>query len=382
MNHHQVVIIGAGPAGLLLARMLANQNIDCVILENRNESFLRKNNRGGLLEHEIIQLLQKEIPTNQILEKSKVINQIRFQIDGEKIVLPLDQSAEKQAIIYDQKNIVADLLESLKADRMPIIWEAKGQRYEGLTEDKVKIIYTLNGQIHSMTGDYVVGCDGFRGISRRSIPNKLRQEIKEELPYAWLEWLVEKTPSEAAPIIAFHPNGFAMQMPNANGQTRFYMQVKRGTEMDDLPSMEEIWDDMENRLAIAINRGSMENLKLDYMRFFRTDKLQYGRLFIAGDAAHQVPRFGSKGMNMAFGDAAKLAKGFIEFYKNNNPVLIENYSQNCIQANSPKMEKTRRFNQLFHKEESRDYKEKVQEIHQLLTKKLSKNELIQYLIGS
>jgi len=318
MTHHKVVIIGAGPAGLLLARMLANHNIDCVILENRNESFLRKNNRGGFLEHDIIQLLQKELTNNQIQEIGRVIKEIHFQLIGKKITLPLGKASQKQAIIYDQKNIVADLLESLKADKVPIIWEAKGQRYEGLTEDEVKIIYTLNGHIHSMTGDYVVGCDGFRGISRRSIPNKLRQEIKEELPYAWLEWLVEKTPSEDAPIIAFHSNGFAMQMPNANSQTRFYMQVKRGTEMDDLPSMEEIWADMETRLEVTLNRGSMENLKLDYMRFFRTDKMQHGRLFIAGDAAHQVPRFGSKGLNMAFADAARLAKGFIAFYKKNN----------------------------------------------------------------
>lgn len=378
MSHHQVVIIGAGPAGLLLARLLVNQNIDCVILENRNEAFLRKNNRGGFLEQEVAQLLQRENSNCSIQEKGKVINQIHFHYDDKIINLPI---IEKSPIIYDQKNVVADLLDSLKADAIPIIFEAKGQRYEGLTDDKIKIVYTLNGQLYSMTANYVAGCDGFRGISRRSIPKKLRQEIQQELPYAWLEWTVDKAPVSEAPIIAFHKNGFAMQTPSTNRQTRFYLQVKRGTEMDDLPSANEIWTDVETRLGTPVNRGELLERKLDYMRFYSTLAMQYGRLFIAGDAAHQVPRFGSKGINLALRDADKLAKGFIELYKNNTATFLDNYSSRCVEENSPIMRSAKKFNQVFHKEEAVKYTKKVKQIHQVLTDKSSKNELIQYLTG-
>lgn len=382
MSHHQVVIIGAGPAGLLLARMLANQQIDCVILENRNEAFLKHNNRGGFLEQEVAQLLQRENINNQIQEKGKAIHEIHFHLNGEKLKLSLEEeTAQKAPIIYDQKNVVMDLMESLKADNVPIIFEAKGQRYEGLTADIVKIVYTLDGQLYSLTADYVAGCDGFRGISRRSIPKKIRQEVQEELPYAWLEWLVNKRPTISSPIIAFHPNGFAMQTSNANRQTRFYMQVERGTEMDDLPPVEEIWTDLETRLGTTVNLGAMEHQKLDYMRYHTCEPMQHGRLFIAGDAAHQAPRLGSKGINLALKDAAKLAIGFIEFYKNSHSTLLDNYSQSCFKENSPVIEMAKHFNQLFHKEERIDYTQKLQRIHQLLTDDTQKQLLRQYLIG-
>ena len=377
MSYHQVVIIGAGPAGLLLARLLTNQNIDCVILENRNEAFLRKNNRGGFLEQEVAQLLQRENSNCSIQEKGKAVDQIHFHYDDKKINLPI---VEKKPIIYDQKNVVADLLDSLKTDAIPIIFEAKGQRYEGLTDDKVKVVYTLNGQIYSMAADYVAGCDGFRGISRRSIPKKLRQEIQQELPYAWLEWSVDKAPTNEAPIIAFHKNGFAMQTPSTNGQTRFYLQVKRGTEMDDLPSVDEIWTDIETRLSSSVIQGDMLHRKLDYMRFYSTLAMQYGRLFIAGDAAHQVPRFGSKGINLALRDADKLAKGFIAFYKNNTTTFLDNYSSRCVEGNRLIMQSTKKFNQIFHQEEIVEYTEKVKQIHQVLDNSLN-SELIQFLTG-
>lgn len=379
--HHKVAIIGAGPSGLLLARLLQNRGIDCIILENRNEPYLRQLNRGGILEHEVVQLLLKEKASNQILEKGILLSQLDFNIQGEKIQLPLDFEKNRKPFIYNQQKIVADLLDGLKANELPIIFEAKGQRYEGLDDDVVKIIYTLNGQIHSMTCDYVVGCDGYRGISRRTIPKSQRQEVSEELPYAWLEWQSSNSSEVKSLIISFGENGFAMQVPDTNDKTRFYLQVKRGTEKDDLPIEELIWEDFENRIGSSIERTKMENKKLDYMRLYHSQAMQYGRLFIAGDAAHMVPRLGSKGLNLAFKDAAKLADGFFHFYKNVDESYLENYTQRCLKDNLKTIEFTNHLNYLFHKNEKTSFEIQVDKIQQLLTNENQKLELIQYLVG-
>jgi len=390
--HKKVVIIGAGPAGLLLARMLFNRGIDCLILENRNEIFLRKLNRGGSLGNHIVQTLLEEKASNNLITEGIPLTQFDFQIGDKKIELSLLlEGKEKQQkkhtkhpnhpIIYDQKNLVADLIDGLKTDEAPIISEAKAQRYEGLESDKVNIIYTLDGQLNEISCDYVVGCDGYRGISRRSIPNDLRTETKEELPYAWLEWIVNEKPSSQNPVIALNKNGFAMQMVNANDQTRCYLQVKRGIEMDDLPAEEKIWDMVKERLGTPVFRSEMLNKKLDYMRSFHTNLMQFGRLFIAGEAAHQVPRFGSKGFNMAMADSIKLAQAFTQFYNDKDESYLKNYSKECLSSNLKIISYTKYLNQLFHKNEEENTKAQQNEIETLLTDEIKKQEFIDYLVG-
>lgn len=375
--HKSIVIIGAGPSGLLLAQMLSNRGIDCIILENRNEPFLRKQDRGGWLEHSLVETLKAEIFPNNLENQGIPIKQIDFKIENTTYSIAFAKE-KNQSIIYDQKNLVADLLQGLKENEIPIIFEAKAQRYEGLENEKIRIVYTLDGQIYEMTCDYVIGCDGFRGISRRSIPRDLRKEYKEELPLAWLEWIVDGNALSKHPVIAYHKHGFAMQSRNANGQTRYYLQVERGMEMDDLPPTDEIWNEIESRLGTKVKRGKMLNLKLDYMRSFYTNLMQHGRLFIAGDAAHQVPRLGSKGINMALKDAARLAQAFNGFYKKKDPGLLKKYTKQSLEINLKTIDYTNQLNRLFHKKTASDLEEKLK---QLLTNKSQKTKLIKFFIG-
>ncbi len=380
--HKQIVIIGAGPSGLLLARMLSNRGIDCLILENRNEAFFKKISRGGFLEDKIVKVLLKEKASQNLQAKGIPLKQFDFRINGESLLLSLEEKGpEKQAVIYDQSNLVLDLIESLKAEEVPIIFEAKGQRYEGLESDKVRIVYTLDGQLHDITCDYVVGCDGFRGISRRSIPRAQRTETKEELDFAWMEWIVEGEPESKAPILALHKEGFAMQSINANKQTRYYFQIERGIEKDDLPPPQTIWEELEKRLGLKTSRGKMLNIKLDYMRFFHSDLMQHGRLFIAGDAAHQVPRWGSKGLNMALADAINLAEAFNGWYNLKEKLFLDSYSNSCVAENLIKQQYTLYLNQIFHKNKKREFEAQVKEVKDLLTEENKKQKLLEFLIG-
>jgi len=378
--HRPVVIIGAGPAGLLLARMLKNRNIDCLVLENRNETFLRKLYRGGILESRIVDKLDNEGASENLKTKGIPLEYIDFNIGAEKI--RIDLSNERNVpLIYDQQNIVFDLLASLKQDNVDIIWEAKGQRYEGLDSDQVRIVYTLDGGLYDVTCDYAVGCCGFRGISRRSIPANTRKEVKEELEFAWLEWHSEKIEELDSPIVGFGENGFAMALSTINGETRFYYQIKRGTEKDDLPPLEDIWKETMERLSTSFQPKEMNNRKLDYMRRFYTDSLRYKRLFIAGDSAHQVPRFGSKGLNMAFSDAMILADAFALHFNDNDSTGLDQYTQKALNVNLPILEKTSYWNALFHAKEKTENSQTIKEIVTALSDEQQQKSFINFLIG-
>lgn len=348
LMHRAVAVIGAGPAGIMLTKMLLNRGIDIILIENRNEKYLRRLNRGGYLNQANYDLLLHEADSEYWSEKAIAIKKKIIVTDGQKDIVPIHDHSDESAWILDQTNICNQLLDELKNDKCPILWEAKAQRYLGLDQDKVKIIYTQNGQLHDMTCDYVVGCDGYRGISRRSIPQAVRNETKEELPLAWLEWRSEIEYPISNPILAIHNTGFAMMIRDSQGGSRYYLEIERGLEVNDLPNEQSLWESLEKRLDTSLDKGVMQNKIIDYMRCFYTDMMQYGRLFIAGDAAHQVPRLGSEGINMALADAARLAKAFELFYEKQDSSQLENYTKDSLRENLPVINRINVLNKRYH----------------------------------
>ena len=377
----QVAIIGAGPAGLLLGHLLQQAGIDTIILENRNETYLRANWRGGMIEPAIAQLLIDNRVGEQLQKKGIKVSGIHFHYNGQKQKIAFE---DKKPIIYNQHDLIGDLIDIRKILQQPIIFEGKGQRYEGLDTPNPRVHYTLDAALYQLDCEFVIGCDGFRGISRRVIPASTRKEVQEELPYAWLDWLVDASATIKAPIYGYHSDGFALQLPTSDGKTRLHLQIERGTEKDDLPSETELWQQLETRLNTKLNRGKVIQQKLDYMRHFHTQNWQYGRLFIAGDAAHVVERTGSKGLNMAFADAIYLAKALSDFYKKGDKVGLDNYTNRALTRTLEVKVFTNWFTKLVHtipEQSPLEKKEQLQKIIALFENDKTIDYLKQQLIG-
>ncbi len=377
----QVAIIGAGPAGLLLGHLLQQAGIDTIILENRNEKYLRANWRSGMIEPAIAQFLIDNGVGEQLQKKGIKVGEIHFHYNGQKKSIAF---GDKNPIIYNQHDLIGDLIDIRKKSQQPIIFEGKGQRYEGLDTPNPRIHYTLDAALYQLDCEFVIGCDGFRGISRRVIPVNTRKEIKEELPYAWLDWLVDASATIKEPIYAYHPNGFALQMPTSDGKTRLHLQIKRGTEKDDLPSESALWQQLETRLDTKLNRGKVIQQKLDYMRHFHTENWRHGRLFIAGDAAHVVERTGSKGLNMALADAIYLAEALITFYKKEDKFGLNNYTHRALTRTLEVKKFTAWFTKLMHVNLEESFVEKelqFQELSNLFEDKAAVENLVQNLMG-
>lgn len=380
----QVAIIGAGPAGLLLGHLLYRAGIDTIILENRNEPFLRRNFKGGMIEAAIAEFLINNGVGERLQKEGIKVEVINFQTNGQMYPLVLESKAGKYPILYNQHDIIGDLIDQRKANGQPLIFEGKGQRYEGLQTPTTTIHYTLNAALHRLTCEFVIGCDGFTGISRQVIPRNIRKEVSVDLPYAWLDLLIDAEPTSNQPIYAYHSAGFAMQTPTSDGKTRFHLQIERGTEVDDLPSMDELWNQLEIRLNIIPNRGKVLQRKLDYMRHYHTQIWQHEHLYIAGDAAHFVERTGSKGLNMAFADAIYLAEALIQFYKKGAKKPLNNYSQRCLERTLKIKEFTHWFTKLLHPLPSQSKVEKAQQAQSILAQlehKTAKHKLINQLVG-
>lgn len=326
----QVGIIGAGPAGLLLARILHNNGISTVILENRNEKHLRERLRAGVQEQGTVETFIAEGVGEKLQQEGMVHEGIHFHFNGEKHHLNIKKlTGGKVVTVYGQKNITNDMIDKSHKDGMKIIFEAKAQRLEGLQTTNPIIHYSLDGKLERLECDFVAGCDGFHGISRPSIPKEKRNIYEHEFPYSWYGILAEAPPISDEVIYAHHTNGFALQSMRGPELSRLYIQCPNGTDPDAYED-EYLWDELDLRLGVKNNRGKIIDRGVSPMRSFVCDNMQHGRLFIAGDAAHIVPPTGAKGMNLAVADVKVLSKGLINFYKNDDDDILNRYTEICL----------------------------------------------------
>lgn len=326
----QVGIIGAGPAGLLLARILYNNGISSVILENRNEKYLRERLRAGVQEQGTVETFIAEGVGDKLKKECMIHDGIHFHFNGEKHHINVKNLTDGKVVtVYGQKNITNDMIDKSHEDEMTIIFEAKAQRLEGLDTKNPVIHYSLDGRMHILECDFVAGCDGFHGISRPSIPKEKRNIYEHEFPYSWFGILAEAPPISHDVIYAHHPNGFALQSMRGPELSRLYIQCPNGTDPDAYED-DYLWDELDLRLGIKNNRGKIIDKGVAPMRSFVCDNMQHGRLFIAGDAAHIVPPTGAKGMNLAVADVKVLSKGLIDFYKNKDEDILNRYTEICL----------------------------------------------------
>lgn len=329
----QVGIIGAGPAGLTLSLLLHRLGIESIIVENRSRQYVEARIRAGVLEHWAAALYD-ELGVGARMRKEGLVHKgIEIGINGARRRIDFKSLVNKEIIVYGQHEVVKDLIQARLAQGGPIEFEVSDTSVHGLDSDRPTIRFKKNGESHEITCDFIAGCDGFHGICRPSVPAGVLTEYERVYPFGWLGILSESPPPSHELIYSYHDRGFALYSMRAPTITRAYLQCDPAEDVNRW-SDEEIWAELKRRLGPDGDRilttGRVFEKGVTAMRSFVTEPMQYGRLFLAGDAAHIVPPTGAKGMNLATADVLFLSRALEAFYKNGSKAEIEGYTARCL----------------------------------------------------
>ncbi|MFJ9585973.1 4-hydroxybenzoate 3-monooxygenase [Streptomyces acidicola] len=339
--HTTVGIIGGGPSGLLLARLLHNAGIDSVVLERRDRVYVEQRQRAGILEQATVDVLRAAGAGERLDREGMPHDGIELRYGGRahRVDFPA-LTGGRRVWVYAQTEVVKDLVALQLADGGPLYFEAEVHGVEGVTasdraEDRPVIRYTHEGREKTLTCDYVVGCDGFHGVTRGTLPEGVRTTYERTYPYSWLGILADAPPVYDELIYAHSERGFALASMRSESVSRLYLQVPGGTDPADW-SDERIWDELDARFALDANpewrlkRGTVTSKAVLPMRSHVTEPMRYGRVFLAGDAAHIVPPTGAKGLNLAAADVIVLARAFAHLKDTGSTGLLDAYSDTCL----------------------------------------------------
>ena len=330
----QIGIVGAGPAGLMLAHLLHLQGIESVVIESHSRKYIEERVRAGLLEHGTVELListgvgerlQREALTHHGIE-------LRFNRRGHRIDFN-DLTGGKTVTIYAQQEVIKDLVAARLEARAPLIFEASDVSVHGFDGANPSIRFRAAGVDEELHCDYIAGCDGFHGICRPSIPAGVLSEFERIYPFGWLGILAQAPPSSPELVYTYHERGFALLTMRTPEISRLYLQVPHDEEIDAWPD-DRIWSELRARTESEgnwkLNEGAIFQKGITGMRSYVVEPMQYGKMFLAGDAAHIVPPTGAKGLNLAVADVRIMAQAFAEFYKTGKTNMLDRYSEICL----------------------------------------------------
>jgi p-hydroxybenzoate 3-monooxygenase len=329
----QVGIVGAGPAGLTLAQLLHRGGIESVVLESRSREHVERRIRAGVLEQRTADLL-RDAGVGSRLDCEGIVHEgIHLQFDGERHRVPLHELTGRSIVIYGQTEVVKDLVAARLASDLPLLFEVDDVRLHDLDTERPRVEFSQNGAKHELECDFVAGCDGFHGVCRTAIPAARLTVHGREYPFAWLGILAAVAPSSEELVYAYHERGFALHSMRSRQVTRLYLQCAPDEDLAEWPDAR-IWEELHTRLAsddgFVLAEGPILEKGVTGMRSFVCEPMQYGRLFLAGDAAHIVPPAGAKGMNLAAADVKVLADALADWYRG-EPTALEAYSSTCLQ---------------------------------------------------
>ena len=328
----QVGIIGAGPAGLLLSHLLALRGIDSVLVEDRSRGYCEARQRAGLLEDGSVALLREAGLAGRLDREGLEHDGIYLQFAGQRQHIDFRELTGRTVTVYAQTEIVKDLIAARLAAGAQLEFEVSGTGVAELASDRPVLRYTsADGTRHEVRCDVIAGCDGFHGIGL-AIPAGQLTTWQRDYPYAWLGVLAEVPPSTDELIYAHHPRGFALHSLRSPLVSRLYLQVPVDEDIAAWPD-ERIWAELQTRFALPgweLKEGPILDKAVTPMRSFVAAPMRYGRLFLAGDAAHIVPPTGAKGLNLALTDVAVLAEALDQLLNHGDPALADAYSANSL----------------------------------------------------
>ena len=332
MSRTQVGIVGAGPAGLTLGHLLHREGIDSVILENRSREYVHARVRAGVLEHDVAELFDRADVGERMRREGLVHRGIELQSGRSRHRIAFDELVGKSIVVYGQTEVVKDLIEARLESGRPLHFDVADVSLHDLDGERPRIRYVDEEAAHVLECDVVAGCDGFHGVSRPSIPAGVLREHVREYPYGWLGILATVAPSHDELIYAQTERGFALLSMRSPELSRLYLQCATDENLDEWPD-ERIWEELQARLGVdgwTLNEGPILEKGVTPMRSFVVEPMQWGRLFLAGDAAHIVPPTGAKGLNLAIRDVSVLAEALVEWYRSGDSGLLDAYSETCL----------------------------------------------------
>ncbi|MGW1726327.1 4-hydroxybenzoate 3-monooxygenase [Streptomyces sp. NPDC002306] len=329
-----VGIIGAGPAGLLLARLLRNAGVDAVVLESRDRAYVEQRQRAGILEQGTVDVL-RAAGAGERLDREGLRHdgiELRFARRRHRVDFP-SLTGGRAVTVYAQTEVCKDLIALQLKEGGPLLFEAQALAVEGAGTDSPRVRFRHDGREDVLECDYVVGCDGFRGIARKAIPAEATRVFERTYPFGWLGILADVAPSHDELVYARHDRGFALLSMRSPTVSRLYFQVPEGTDAEAWAD-DEIWAELERRLETAdgwtLARGPITQKSVTPMRSYVHEPMRHGRLFLAGDAAHIVPPTGAKGLNLAVGDVVTFARALTYARETGSPRLLDDYSADCL----------------------------------------------------
>ena len=330
----QVAIVGAGPAGLVLSYLLARLDIDCIVLEHRDRAYVEQRVRAGVLEQGTVDLLHEIGAGERLAREGLVHHGIYIQYDGQRHHIPMSELAGGRAItVYGQQEVVKDLISTSPKGGGWIIFEAGQVAVHDIESEQPKVTYRHNGEQHELQCDFIAGCDGFHGVCREAIPRDVLRVYEKVYPFGWLGILAHTAPSSDELIYSCHQRGFALLSMRSPQVSRLYLQCAPDENIEEWPD-ERIWGELHARLELedgwTLKEGPIFEKGVTAMRSFVAEPMQYGQLFLAGDAAHVVPATGAKGMNLAVADVRVMSEALSAWYTEGRRDMLDAYSATCL----------------------------------------------------
>jgi p-hydroxybenzoate 3-monooxygenase len=330
----QIGIVGAGPAGLMLAHLLHQRGIHSIILEARTRQYCEERIRAGVLEQGSVDMLRTADVASRLDKEGMRHEGIEIGANHRRHRVPLAELTRGKAVtVYGQHEVVKDLIARRIADGGDIRFECDDVTLHGIEGDRPSLRCLHNGEEVQIHCNFIAGCDGFHGISRPTIPTAALERYERAYPFAWLGILAEAPPSREELVYMHGERGFALYSMRSPSITRLYLQCRPDEQIENW-SDDRIWAELHARLHCtdgwAPTQGRVLQKSITGMRSFVTEPMQYGSLYLAGDAAHIVPPTGAKGMNLAMTDVWVLAEAFHKFYKEGARGRLENYSAICL----------------------------------------------------
>jgi len=330
----QVAIIGAGPAGMMLAHLLRGEGVDCVVLERRSRDYVEGRVRAGLLEQVTVELMERMGLAGRLHREGLSHAAVNIAHEGSTLRIDFnDLTGGTNLTVYGQSEVMKDLFDAAPERGIKVLFEAQDVTPSGIETDRPSVSYVHGGEAHTLECDIVAGCDGFHGVSRGCIPASVLRSFEKVYPFGWLGVLADVPPCNDELIYANHERGFALASMRSHTRSRCYVQCSLDDDIEDWPD-ERFWDEFALRIgpeaASRLVRGPSIEKSIAPLRSFVAEPMRHGRLFLAGDAAHIVPPTGAKGMNLAATDVLMLSEAICGFYSTGRAEALDGYSARAL----------------------------------------------------